>query len=264
MRPVALLLAFLLAPAATSQDKKPEAIDVTGHLEGTTTEVRPRVGGYISAVRVREGDAVKKGAVLAEIEPRVFQVEAERAKAIVTRAQAQAKVADARFDRVKVAVEKGIVPKEEVDQATAEREVARAELMAAKAELELAELRLSWTKITAPADGKLSRLNLAEGNIVRADTDILVNVVRTDPLFVVFDLDERTAVRLLRAAKDKKPAAAVGFATEDGFPHEAVVDEVAPVIDPQKATLRVRAKLPNPKGEFVPGQFARVRLNLPK
>jgi RND family efflux transporter MFP subunit len=207
---------------------------------------------------------VKKGTVLAEIEPRVFQVEAERAKAMVTRAEAQAKVADARFDRVKAALEKGIVPKEEVDQAAAEREVTRAELMAAKAELELAELRLSWTKIVAPVDGKLSRLNLTVGNIVRADADILVSIVRTDPLFVVFDVDERFAVQLLRAVKEKKLTAAVGFATEDGFPHEAEVDDVAPVIDPQKATLRVRAKLPNPKGEHIPGQFARVRLSLPK
>jgi multidrug efflux pump subunit AcrA (membrane-fusion protein) len=135
--------------------------------------------------------------------------------------------------------------------------------MAAKAELELAELRLSWTKITAPADGRLNQLRLTVGNFVRADTDYLVAIVRTDLLFVEFDLEEKTALQLLPAAKDKKLTAAVGFANENGFPHKVEIDFIAGVLDPG-STLRIRATLTNPKGEYLPGQSARVRLTFPK
>ena len=266
MRLFALSIASLLAPGASAQDKKPvsEEVVIEGRLESTVTEVLPRVSGRISAVHVREGDEVKKGTVLAELESRVFTIEAERAKAMVTRAEAQAKVADARFDRVKAALEKGIVPKEEVEQAAAEREVNRAELMVAKADLELAELRLSWTKITAPADGRLNQLRLTVGNFVRADTELVATVVNAAPLFVTFDIDEKTALRLRDLPKDTKLTAAVGLATDEGFPHPVVVESVAPAVDPDKGTLRVRARMPNPDGRHLPGLSARVRLNLPK
>src|SRR5881409_1707074 len=102
MRLVALLVAVLPLSPASGQEKKPEpvAILVTGRTEGVVTEIRPRVSGYITALRVDVGDVVKKGQVLAELDSRVFKIEVEKAKAKLARAEAQAKVADTRFERI--------------------------------------------------------------------------------------------------------------------------------------------------------------------
>jgi RND family efflux transporter MFP subunit len=276
MRIAALLLSALALTAAHAQDKKDDPKpapgkfpEFTGRVEAEVTEIRPRVSGYLTAIHVKEGQDVQKGQVLAEIDPRVFRIEADKARAKMVRAEVQAKAADGRFERVKGLLAKGIVPKDEVDVAEAEREASRAEVDFAKAELHLAELHLSWTKITAPIDGRIGRLHQSLGNIVRADTDTLTSIVRPDPLRVTFDVDERTVLRLRDAiadgrVKDGKLAAAVAFADEEDFPHRLTVDFLDTAIDAKTGTLRVGAKLPNPKGTVYPGTSVRVRLTLAK
>jgi multidrug efflux pump subunit AcrA (membrane-fusion protein) len=79
-------------------------------------------------------------------------------------------------------------------------------------------------------------------------------------VFVAFDVDERAYLKLRREAKDGKVPVAVGFLDDDAFPHPAVVDGADAAIDPTTGTVRLRATLANPKGEFLPGLSARVRL----
>ena len=266
MRPAALLLAGLaLAAGARADDPpKPEpakVYDFTGRVEADTVELRPRVTGYVTKIAVKEGEAVKKGELLAEIDPRFYRIELDRARAKLTRAEAQMKPADAKLTRLKKAVAAGTAAKEELEAAEAEREIAAAEVVLAKAELELADLQLSWTKIAAPMDGRVSRIHTIEGNLVRADTDVVAVVIRPDPLVVAFDVEERTFARLREAAgKGGALAVSVGLATEDGFPRKAEFRTADAAVDPKTGTVRLRAALPNPKGELLPGQFVHVRV----
>ena len=254
------------APLPPAAGEEAGASHRRGHrrrTEGVVTEIRPRVSGYITAVKVDVGDVVKKGQVLAELDSRVFKIEFEKAKAKLARAEAQAKVADTRFERINALLKKGIIPREEVDQAAAEREVSRAELTLAKAEVEYAELQQSWTKITAPNDGRVGSRLVTEGNIVRADTDILTTVVRDEVLTVVAELDERSLQSLSKDLRNGgKLKAEVALATDSGFPRAAEFRSFDESFDPKTGTINVRATLPNPKGEVRPGQFVRVRLTV--
>jgi RND family efflux transporter MFP subunit len=265
MRLVALLVAVLPFAPARAQDKKtdPGEVIVTGRTEGSVTEIRPRVSGLIESIRVKEGEVVKRGQVLAELDSRVFQIEVEKAKARLAKAEVQGKLADARLERLKVLVTKGIVPQEEVDQAAAEREAARADLMLAQAELKLAELHLSWTKVTAPVGGRVGQRLVSEGNIVKADTDLLATITRDDPLSVVCELDERSLVKLQTALRDGgKLVAGVALPTDKGFPRAAEFRGFDESFDAKTGTIRFRLTMPNPKDDLTGGLLVRVRLSV--
>jgi multidrug efflux system membrane fusion protein len=252
----ALLLALVAAPG----DEPKNQLDVSGIIESETVEIRPRVTGFITKIAVKDGATVKKGDLLAEIDSRLYKIELDRAKAQLVRAEAQVKIAETQIARLEDAVKRGIVSKEELEKAAAEREAAKADVEVAKAGLALAELNLAYTRLTSPIDGRIGRLLTTEGNLVRADETTLVTVVRTDPVYVAFDVPERDFLRLRDSLKDNKAAITLGFGDDKDFPLKATLDFVSPVIDPAKATIRVRAKLANPKGDYLPGMFARVRI----
>ena len=258
----ALLLAasFALVAVPGSAADPPPAVDLTGHTESDSVEIRPRVTGFITKIAVKDGETVQKGDLLAEIDSRLYKIELDKAKAQLVRAEAQVKAAEAQLNRLAEAVKRGIVSKEELEKAAAEREVAKAEVDAGKAGVAYAEIQLSYTRLVSPIDGRLSQFKLTEGNVVRADETSLVTVVRTDPLYVSFDVDEKSFLRMRDTLKDNKATVAVGFANDEGYPHKVTVEFVAPTFDAEKGTVRLRAKLPNPKGDYAPGMFVRVRI----
>jgi RND family efflux transporter MFP subunit len=270
MRPAALFLAAVFAAtAAHGQDKKDEPkpdpakpLEFTGRLEAAVVEIRPRVTGYLSAVAVKDGATVKKGDLLAEIDPRPYKAEFDAARARVALAEAQAKLAEANYARIKAVAAKGVVTVEEVDRAAGEVKVAEAGLAAARAEAARAELNLSWTRLTAPIDGRLGRFHQTAGNLLVADNTLVVTVVQMDPLSVAFDLDERSFLKLRDGLAAGKPTVQFGVANEEGYPHTAAVTFIDSQVDPKTGTVLVRATVPNPKESLYPGLFARVRLTV--
>ena len=261
------LFTVVVAPAAVAANPPKvdlkKGIEFIGRAEGTVVEIRPRVTGYLDRVRVKGGDAVKKGDVLAEIDDRPYRLKLDAAKAELVVARAQEKVAAAEAARLKEASEKGIVSKEEYTKVAAAQEEAEARVEVAKVGVRTAELDLSWTKLTAPMDGRVRPLVLAPGNLLKANETMVVSVVKTDPLHIPFDVDERTALEIIRAQKDAggNLTAAVAFLGEDGFPHPALVT-IGCVVDPVTGAVQFRATLPNPKGEHMPGASVRVRLSV--
>jgi RND family efflux transporter MFP subunit len=243
--------------------EQPKPAEFTGRLDAVeTVSIRPRVTGYIDKIVVEEGDRVKAGDVLAEIDPRVYVIEVDAAKAKLTRAEARGKLTAAQSARIKKAFATGAATQEEVDQAAAEFALAEAELLAAKAELERAKLFLAWTKITSPIDGVVTRPYYSKGNLAVADTTMLFNIVRPEQLVVNVDLDERTFLKWQDKGKDDKFAISVGLSNEEGFPHEAKFLGFNPIVDPSTGTILMRAALANPKNKFLPGMFVRVRVTL--
>ncbi|HEY7157509.1 MAG TPA: efflux RND transporter permease subunit, partial [Gemmataceae bacterium] len=116
-----------------------------------------------------------------------------------------------------------------------------------------------------PIDGRIGRRAIDPGNLVKADETILATLVSRDPMYVYFDVDERSVLRLLRLArsdkgKAEKMPAAIGLAAEEDFPHRGVVDLTDNQVNPETGTLRMRAVLPNKDGLLMPGLFVRVRL----
>jgi multidrug efflux system membrane fusion protein len=137
-------------------------------------------------------------------------------------------------------------------------------------------LNLDFTKVTSPIDGQVSRYYLTLGNLVSQDSTLLTTIVSLDPMYVYFDMDERTVIRvrqMINAGTIKVPQdrtqipVLVALEGEDGYPHKGTLDFVNNTVNPSTGTIAVRAVVANPKPEkgrrlFTPGMFVRVRLPL--
>ena len=141
-------------------------------------------------------------------------------------------------------------------------------MRAAKAGLEVAKLDLSFTRIQAPISGQIGRRLIDPGNLVEADKTNLAVLVSQDPLYVYFDVDERTLLRLRLAARDgklkgEKAPVQIGVASaEKGFPHQGLLDFADNRVKADTGTIRMRAVMPNKDKLLLPGMFVRVRLQI--
>lgn len=238
--------------------------EVAGRLEASSTvEIRPRVNGLIQKVQFKEGSEVKKGDLLLEIDGRLQKAELAKAEAQVEQARAAATLADKEYQRTLQREKAKAVTKEEVEKAAANREAANAGLLVAKAALEVAKLNLEYTRIYAPIAGRIGRARVDEGNLVKENETLLTSIVGLDPMHVAFELDDRSLLRFTRlqkAKKDTKVSVQLGALGPKSESFQAEVDLIDPSVDPKTNTVRVRALLPNPKGELVPGLYVRVRV----
>jgi multidrug efflux system membrane fusion protein len=260
---------LLVALCATARADEPPKVDLmkgvpfAGRAQATVAQLHPRVAGAITSVRVKEGEVVKKGDVLVELDDRPYKLKLDQARAKLAEVKAKEKVATTAFERVRAAVEKGVGDKGALMEAAAEREAAVARVDAAKAGCAIAELELTYTKVIAPIDGLVGRFTATPGDLLLGDGPALVTVIAADPIAVVFDVDERTYLALARALdKGSKPVVEVGIDSVEGYAHKATLEKTVPTIDPATGTARLRATFANPKGEIVNGQFLRVRLSV--
>src|SRR5262245_22940738 len=166
--------------------------DFTGRLEAVeSVEIRPRVGGYVESVHFAEGGRVAAGDLLYQIDPRPFKAEVARLKAEQVRAQAQLKLADSYRVRAERLLEQKATSQEEAERNAADASVAAAQLASISAALENAELNLSFTRVTAPIAGRVSRAIVTAGNLVDASV-VLTTVVSDESVYAYFDVDEQT------------------------------------------------------------------------
>jgi RND family efflux transporter MFP subunit len=254
--------------------------DFTGRTDAVySVEVRARCTGYLDKVHFKDGDEVKKDDLLFEIDPRPYQADLERAESTVK--QGLARLTRLEFDnnRAQGLFRRGAIGKEEYDRITGDYAEAAAAVGIAKANRDLADLSLKFTKVTAPISGRLSRRLVDPGNLVQADQTPLTTIVSLDPMYVYFDIDERTLLRLRNLVKEGKlqtreqaEVRVLGaLADEEGFPHAGTLNFSENRVDASTGTLRVRGILENPKipghANFrllSPGLFMRVRLPIGK
>jgi multidrug efflux system membrane fusion protein len=232
-----------------------------------SVEIRPRVTGYITDALYKEGSNVKKGDVLFRLDPRPYKADLDQAEANLKLASAERAVQEATVTRARKLVPTGAMSKEEFDLALARLNVARAKVLAMEAARERAALLVAYTDITAPISGRVGRRLLDAGNLASADTTLLTTIVSLDPMAVLFDMDERTLLRLALLARKKvkslpemKLPVFVGLADEQGFPHEGTIDFVNNQVNPTTGTVKARVALANRDEMIKPGMFARVRL----
>jgi RND family efflux transporter MFP subunit len=246
----------------------------TGRTEAVeSVEIRARVTGYLDKICFKEGTEVKRGDLLFEIDPRPFQAEYNRALSQVGLAKADLKFREAELNRVRQLFDKTVITQSELERTVAAHDQAAAAVAAAQASAERARLDLEFTKLTCPIDGEASRARITRGNLVRADDTLLTTVVSVDPMYVYFDIDERTILQLeqnIRQGKIKVQSGAqipvgMGLATEKGFPHQGIIDFAENRVDPKTGTIRVRGVFANPKSaagtrRLTPGLFTRVQV----
>jgi multidrug efflux pump subunit AcrA (membrane-fusion protein) len=184
----------------------PEQRDVTMYAEFTgrleareNVEIRARVRGFLETVDFEEGEVVEEGALLFTIEPERYEAERDQALAEVEKAKAELELAEITLQRSETALEKGGISEIELLDAKAKRDVAAALLNAAEVAVGETELELSYTKITAPIEGRTSRKLVSEGNLVGGgEATLLTTLVDDDPIHAYFTINERDLLIFLK------------------------------------------------------------------
>lgn len=252
--PVAKPLVQAIAPSQ-QYPARIEAID--------RVELRPRVSGYVEQVLFEEGAVVRKGQPLVRIDARPYRARLNEAQAGLELARADLALAQQEQERAHRLVARSAIAVQELDRREAALAAARARVAAAKAAHEQAALELSYTEILAPITGRIGRAQVTVGNLVSAADGggtLLAILVSTDPVYVTFDLDEKTAAQAGREGENVLPVrfAAAGRATE-AIGTLAFLDNE---LGNGTGTLRARAQLHNADGVLVPGMLGRVTVTL--
>lgn len=251
--------------------------EFTGRFEAVqNVEVRARVRGYLDAVHFTDGQEVKTGDLLFEIDPRPFEAALRSAEGQKALWVARRQKAEADVRRYEELVPTGAASAQDLDKARAELGEAVAAIQSADAEIERAKLDVEFTKITAPIDGQINRALITKGNLVQAGPGadaVLTTIVSVNPIFAYFNINERSLLRFRELHRSRTPPGApqpsvqslktpayIGLATDEGYPHQGVVDFADNRVDPSTGTIQARAILDNSRRVFKPGFFARVRL----
>ena len=258
--------------AAALEKKVTEWDEFTGRLEAVeSVEIRPRVTGYIETVNFDEGSIVKKNDLLFVIDPRPYRAALDKAGAELTRAKAHAELAHSDVGRSEKLLAIRAVSQEEYDERLNAAREADANVEAARAAVESARLDLSFTRVTAPITGRISKAVVTAGNLVTGGSGtatLLTTIVSVDPIYVSFEGDEQVYLKYNELARrgdrsssrDAANPVQMGLANEDGYPHTGEMVFVDNQIDSRTGTIRARAAFSNANGYFTPGLFARVKL----
>src|ERR1700726_5033969 len=241
----------------------------TGRTDAVeNVNITPRVSGYIENVSFRAGDSVNKGDLLFVIDPRPYQAVLDQAKAQQREAEANQELQDANFARQDRLRQTGVIAKEDFDTSLSNKNQAAARVLAAAASVESAQLNLTFTRVTSPIRGLISRELVTIGNLVQTDTTLLTNIVSVDPIYAYFNVDERSVLKyqaLVRTGKlmDARSGAvpiSLQLENEQGFPHEGSIDFINNQFNSSTGTLQVRGLFGNANGALISGSFVRIRV----
>ncbi|WP_197453634.1 efflux RND transporter periplasmic adaptor subunit [Caulifigura coniformis] len=239
-----------------------------------TVEIRSRVRGYIQDVHFVDGQNVKAGELLFELDPRPFQLEIDAARQQLALDQAQLEASQLDEQRQKDLMAKMAGTRADLEKAVATRKSWEAKIQIAQELIRQKELDLEYSRITAPISGQLSRAQLTKGNLVNAggSDPLLTTLVAIDPIYLYFNVDERTLLeyRAHRASKEKAGQLPpvneagipfeFGLETETGFPNKGVIDFAENTIEASTGTLQIRGRAENADRRYVPGSRVRIRI----
>jgi len=228
----------------------PSFIDVMAQTEGAReTEVRAQVGGILLKRLYQEGERVKAGQPL-------FQIDRSSYEIAVADARAKAEQTRRELARMKGLSEANAVSRKDYDDAASADAIAQAALRQA-------ELNLSWTTVTAPASGVSGRAVKSEGNLITTGADsLLTSIYQNNPIWVRFSLGESDLARLDGGHVTGKNIAGVELILPDGsvYPKTGKLNFLASNIDLTLGTQQLRAEFDNTGEQLLPGQFVRIRL----
>lgn len=248
--------------------------EFTGRFDAVDTiEVRARVAGFLTEVLFTDGQTVKKGDPLFNIDPRPFERALATAKAELEQSKTKVESASKDVVRGRPLLDRRVISEKVFDDRENLQREASAAVKVAEAKVQAAELDLSFTKITAPLGGRIGRNLVSVGNYVTGggggagSQTLLTTIVTQDPVQFYFDVSENNVIKYKRlgaaaAQKVGQPGAAIEIALPDdkGFPHSGKLDFTDNRLDATTGTLRMRAIVDNKAGLFSPGMFGRARI----
>jgi multidrug efflux system membrane fusion protein len=277
--------------AAVVQKDVPLDLQVIGNVEAyTTITVKAQVTGLLTKVSFREGDYVRKDDLLFSIDPRPFEADLNQAEANLARAEAQLNQAQANLkrdiaqrdyaqsqaDRYARLFQEGIVSRDQTEQMRASAEAvsqsvqadqaavksAEAAVVADRAAVANSKVRLSYTTIRSPIDGRTGNLAVKEGNLVTANASELVTINQVQPIYVTFSVPEGHLGAIKQyMAESKLPVLAAPQDGSSGY-ETGELTFVDNTVDPSTGTIKLKGTFSNPERKLWPGQFVRVTLRM--
>ncbi|MGZ3589602.1 MAG: efflux RND transporter periplasmic adaptor subunit [Thermodesulfobacteriota bacterium] len=225
--------------------------------------IRAQIQGYLTKQDYKEGDLVKKGQTLFEIDPRPFEAVLEQSKGQLAQEKARWETAKANLERIKPLAEQKAMSLKELDDASGAEQATRAAVIAAQAVLNKAQVDLSFTKITCPVDGIAGIAKAQIGNLVGPGSiEELTTVSTVDPIKIYIPMSEQEYLRDLQNGRGHtQRSMPLDLILADGsvHPHKGVLAFADRQVDVRTGTIKVAALFPNPGNILRPGQFAKVR-----
>ena len=240
--------------------------EATGRVEAQySIDVIARVSGFLLKKYFHEGDFVKQGQLLFQIDPKEYQLSVNNSRAAVNQYNALYTNAQQEWNRASALVKEDLISRSDVDSSLAARNQNRALLDSANQQLELAKVNLSYTSIRSPIDGRIGKVNITEGNYVTPTSGSLVNVSSVSPVYVTFSLKSDDFVKLLKASdRFKDVQVKVQFGDGTWYNKIGTINFVDNKIDKDSGSVQMRATFDNTKMWLVPGDYMKVKLVAPK
>ena len=240
----------------------PIRAEAVAQTEGAKeVEVRPRVGGILLKKLFQEGEPIKTGQVMFQIDPVPFQIAVQQAEAQLAQQKARIVQTQREADRLKGLLDTQSISQREYDNAVSDNAVATATLLQYEALLREAKLNLSYTSVTAPTSGIAGRFQFSEGALVSANTSLLTTIVQLSPIWVRFSLSD-SELSALGGQLTSQNVKNIQLVLSDGteFPESGKLNFSASEIDPALGTQQLRAVFENGSRSLLPGQFVRARV----
>jgi multidrug efflux system membrane fusion protein len=254
--------------ATAEQQDVPIFLDALGTVQAfNTVTVKPMVDGPLNAVNFTEGQTVKKGEVLAQIDPRTYQAALDQATA--KKAQDEAQLANARLDMARYAklVANNYTTAQQADTAKAQVAQLEAQVKQDQAQIDNARTQLGYTTITSPLDGRTGMRQVDAGNIVHAsDATGMVVITQLQPISVVFTLPQQALPQIAKAMSQgaAKVLAYVqgAIGNRTGMLDTGTLTVLDNQVDPTTGTIKLKATFPNPENRLWPGAFVGVEVQV--
>jgi multidrug efflux system membrane fusion protein len=254
--------------ASAEQKDVPIFLDALGTVQAfNTVTVKAMVDGPLNSVNFIEGQDVKKGDLLAQIDPRTYQAAYDQA--VARKAQDEALLANARLDlaRYTKLAANNYTSAQQADTARAQVAQDEAQVKQDQAQIDNARTQLSYTTITSPLDGRTGIRQVDPGNIVHAaDTTGLVVLTQLQPISVIFTLPQQTLPQVAKAMS-QGPAKVLAFAQgavggRTGLLDSGTLSVLDNQVDPTTGTIKLKATFPNPEHRLWPGAFVGTRVQV--
>jgi membrane fusion protein, multidrug efflux system len=284
-------ISFPVTVSTVTQKTVPVQLRAIGNVQAySTVTVKSRVPGQIMRVYFKEGEDVKKGALLFMIDPRPFEATLKQAEANLQRDMAQVKQAEANLerdmaqeknaqadaDRYKMLFEKGVVARQQYDKFRTDWEAlvailqadraakanAEAAVLADRAAVENAKLQLNYCSIHSPMDGRTGNLIVHEGNIIKDNDANLVVINQITPIYVTFSVPEQFLLEIKKYMVSGKLQVEALAPMNEERSEKGVITFVDNAVDSNTGTIRLKGTFANPEKKLWPGQFVNVVLIL--
>src|SRR5574344_3172547 len=224
-------------------------------------DVVARIDGYLTKSYFKEGDFVKQGQTLFQIEPQEWSYDFQKARATAAPTSAQLRYAQKQTHRYAVLVKKDYIARSTYDSQASERDALRAQLAMNQADVRNAQRQMSYTSVKAPVSGQVGLINVTVGNYVNANAGALTTIFSKNPMYVTFPLDSKAYMELTSIdGADSKRNVELYFPNGKKYEYGGIQNFNDNSVDESTGTITLRATFPNPDGALINGEFVNIKM----